>query len=110
MADQIIPGFSAFHPIGARLAQECVRITAGDFRCMIFQTQYHVPDLRPVAAARGRPGPGLPVAPHATSNTSSRATRPTSGSSSRRPTSGTWALTGEYPDAVVVQTHRDPLR
>ena len=29
--------------MGARLAQECVRITAGDFRSMIFPTQYRVP-------------------------------------------------------------------
>src|SRR6202022_381811 len=40
MADVLIPGFSSFHPMGARLAQECVRITAGDFRSMIFSIQY----------------------------------------------------------------------
>ena len=43
MADQIIPGFSNFHPLGARLAQECARITASEFRSMMFQTQYDVP-------------------------------------------------------------------
>ena len=39
----LIPGFLGMHDLGARLAQECVRITAGDFRSMIFQTQYRVP-------------------------------------------------------------------
>jgi hypothetical protein len=29
--------------MGARLAQECVRITGADFRSMIFPTQYHIP-------------------------------------------------------------------
>ncbi len=43
MADLVIPGFRAFHPIGARLAQECVRMTGGDFRSMIFSVQDEVP-------------------------------------------------------------------
>src|SRR5262249_30624516 len=43
LVEQLIPGFMAFHPMGARLAQECVRITGGDFRSMIFPTQYRVP-------------------------------------------------------------------
>jgi len=29
--------------MGARLPQECVRITSSDFRSMIFPTQYRVP-------------------------------------------------------------------
>jgi hypothetical protein len=43
MTDLLIPGFLAFHPMGARLAQECVRMTGGDFRSMIFPTVYDVP-------------------------------------------------------------------
>ena len=39
-----MPGFTNFHPMGAQLAQECVRMTAGDFRSMIFVTQYRVPN------------------------------------------------------------------
>ena len=39
----MIPGFQAMHPMGARLPQECVRMTGGDFRSMIFPTQYRVP-------------------------------------------------------------------
>ena len=41
--DIVLPGFRAMHPMGARLAQECVRITASDFRSLIFPTQYRVP-------------------------------------------------------------------
>ena len=43
MADLVIPGFRAFHPIGALLGQECVRITGSEFRSMIFTVQYEVP-------------------------------------------------------------------
>ncbi len=43
LVDAVIPGFTDFHPMGARLAQECVRITGGDFRSMIFSTQYRTP-------------------------------------------------------------------
>ena len=39
----LIPGFLGMHEMGARLGQECVRITGGDFRSMIFSTQYRVP-------------------------------------------------------------------
>src|SRR4051812_5434677 len=108
--DLVLPGFRAMHPMGARLAQECVRIKAGDFRSMIFPTQYRVPsyarwllyeaDMRPAyrwhriflqhlqAHHRGErwvlKSPGH-----------------------------IWcldALLGEYPNALLVQTHRDPLR
>jgi hypothetical protein len=41
--DLVLPGFRAMHPMGARLAQECVRITALEFRSFIFPTQYRVP-------------------------------------------------------------------
>ena len=37
------PEMQAMHPTGARLAQECVRITGCDFRSVIFGSQYHLP-------------------------------------------------------------------
>ena len=42
-AELLIPGFLAMHDMGARLGQECVRITGAEFRSMIFSTQYRVP-------------------------------------------------------------------
>lgn len=109
LADSLIPGFTKFHEIGARLGQECVRITAGDFRSMIFSIQYRVPtynrwllheaDLAPAYRWHRRylqhlqsehPGQWLLKSP-----------------------AHLWhldALLGEYPDAVLVQTHRDPLK
>ena len=110
MTDLLIPGFRAFHPLGARLAQECVRITAAEFRSMIFATQYHVPaytrwlldeaDMAPAYdwhhrflqhLQTGHPGDRWVL----------------------KSPAHLWsldALLAAYPDALLVQTHRDPLR
>ena len=109
MAEQIVPGLLAFHPMGALVGQECVRITAGQFCSMIFS------DAVPAAVA----------------TTGGCFTRPTivrptaiieySCSTCSPGFAGQWllkspahlwqldALVAEYPDALIVQTHRDPL-
>ncbi|OBI78795.1 sulfotransferase family protein [Mycobacterium asiaticum] len=108
MSEQIIPGFLAFHPMGALVGQECVRITASEFTSMIFSVQYRLPtyyrwllyDADHTGAYRyhriflqhlqsGVPGQWLLKSP-----------------------AHLWqldALFTEYPDALIVQTHRDPL-
>jgi Sulfotransferase family len=108
MSEQIIPGFLAFHPMGALVGQECVRITASEFTSMIFSVQYRLPsyyrwlmyDADHAGAYRfhriflqhlqsGVPGQWLLKSP-----------------------AHLWqlgALLNEYPDALIVQTHRDPL-
>jgi len=108
MSEQIIPGFLAFHPMGALVGQECVRIFASQFCSMIFSVQYRLPtyyrwllhDADHHNAYRfhrvflqhlqsGVPGQWLLKSP-----------------------AHLWqldTLLDEYPDAVVVQTHRDPL-
>ncbi|SPM33602.1 sulfotransferase family protein [Mycobacterium rhizamassiliense] len=108
MSEQIIPGFLKFHPMGALVGQECVRITASEFTSMIFPVQYRVPtyarwlmyDADHTGAYRfhriflehlqsGVPGQWLLKSP-----------------------AHLWQLDkllAEYPDALVVQTHRDPL-
>jgi len=108
MSEQIVPGLLAFHPMGALLGQECVRITAGQFCSMIFSVQYRLPtyyrwllyeaDYRPVYRYHrtflqhlqsGVPGQWLLKSP-----------------------AHLWqldSLVAEYPDALIVQNHRDPL-
>ncbi len=105
-----MPGFMKFHPMSARGGQECVRITAGTFCSMIFfpPTQYRLPNYQHwlmyeadhAAAYRyhrqylqhlqsGVPGQWLLKSP-----------------------AHLWTLDtllAEYPDAILVQTHRDPL-
>jgi GrpB-like predicted nucleotidyltransferase (UPF0157 family) len=108
MSEQIVPGFLAFHPMGALLAQECVRITGSEFTSMIYTVQYRLPsyyrwllyEADHTGAYRyhriflqhlqsGVPGQWLLKSP-----------------------AHLWQLDklmAEYPDALVVQTHRDPL-
>jgi Sulfotransferase family len=112
MSELIVPGLMAFHPMGARVGQECVRIFSGEFVSMIFSVQYRLPtyyhwlldgaDHRPAYRYHrkylqhlqsGVPGHGpcgwlLKSPAHL------------------------WqldTLLAEYPDALIVQTHRDPL-
>ena len=108
MSEQIVPGLLAHHPMSALAGQECVRMTAGEFTSMIFSVQYHLPayyrwllhEADHAAAYRfhriflqhlqsGVPGQWLLKSP-----------------------AHLWqldALVKEYPDALIVQTHRDPL-
>jgi hypothetical protein len=108
--DLVLPDFKAMHPMGAQLAQECVRITIQDFRSMIYPTQFRVPsygdwllhEADMSSAYRyhhqflqhlqsGHPGqPWVLKSP-----------------------GHIWsldALMAEYPNALLVQTHRDPLK
>jgi hypothetical protein len=107
--DRLLPEFKTMHPMGAQRAQECVSITAHDFTSMIYYVQFNVPtydrwvcnsDMQSAFKWHRRflqvlqwkcPG--------------------------RR-----WALKSpqhmwhleyvhrEYPDALFVQTHRDPVK
>lgn len=108
-SELLIPGFLAMHPMGAQHAQECVRITGGDFRSAIFPTQYRVPsygrwlfyeaDMAPAYRWHRRflqllqwrhPGERWVL----------------------KSPGHIWslgALVAEYPNALLVQTHRDPL-
>jgi len=108
LSEQIVPGFLKFHPMGALVGQECVRITAGEFTSMIYSVQYRLPgyyrwllyDADHAGAYRyhriflqhlqsGVPGQWLLKSPAHLWNLD--------------------ALLTEYPDALIVQTHRDPL-
>jgi hypothetical protein len=106
--DRLIPGFKSMHPMGARLPQECVALTAHDFASMVFSTTHAVPsyqawldraDLRWVYAAHRRQLQYL------------QWRCPAERWALKSP-GHLWALDAllaEYPDACIVQTHRDPL-
>jgi hypothetical protein len=110
MAESLMPGFTTFHPMGARLSQECVRITAGDFRSMIFSIQYRIPtynrwllhDADLASAYRW----------HRRYLQHLQSRHPADQWLLKSP-AHLWnldALAAEYPDAIVIQTHRDPLK
>jgi hypothetical protein len=112
MSELIIPGFMAFHPMGALVGQECVRITAAQFCSMIFSVQYRLPNyyswLLHEADHRESYRFHRKFLQHLQSGV------PGSGSCNwlLKSPAHLWtldSLIAEYPDALIVQTHRDPL-
>jgi Sulfotransferase family len=111
--DRLIPGFKTMHPMGARLPQECVALTAHDFASMLFSTTHRVPsyhawldaaDLRWVYASHRRQLQYL--------QWKCPPERPPGRWALKSP-GHLWALEAllaVYPDARIVQTHRDPLQ
>jgi hypothetical protein len=107
--DRVVPDFKKIHPMGARLPQECVALTAHDFATMIYHTTHRVPsyqawlettDLRWVYASHRRQLQYL--------QWKAPATRWVLKSPQHLWALG--ALLDVYPDARIVQTHRDPLK
>ena len=110
MVDAVLPGFTDFHPMGAQLAQECVRMTAGDFRSMIFPTQYRVRSYNRWLLDQADMAPAYRWHRRFLQHLESR--HP-AGQWLLKSPAHLWsldALATEYPDAIVVQTHRDPLK
>jgi sulfotransferase family protein len=106
--DWMAPDFKAIHPVGAQLPLECIAIMSASFRATRFQTTYNVPsyeawlngqDMRPAYAFHRRflqhlqwRAPGARWVLKAPSHVFSFE-----------------ALLETYPDARLVQTHRDPV-
>ena len=95
--------------MGALVGQECVRITAGQFCSMIFSVQYRLPSYYQLAAV----STPTTVRPTAITESSCSTCNPVSaGQWLLKSPAHLWqldALVAEYPDALIVQTHRDPL-
>jgi hypothetical protein len=109
-AERLVPDFKRMHRMGADLPQECVRIMASDFRSAIFPAQWpvqsymhwliHEADMAPAYAFHRKllqllqwrcPAERWVV----------------------KSPGHLWcqeSVLREYPDALFVQTHRDPLR
>jgi sulfotransferase family protein len=110
MVELVIPGFQAMHPMGALLPQECVRMTGGDFRSMIFPTQYRVPSYAHWLIDDADMASTYRYHRIYLQHLQSR--RPAPRWVLKSP-GHLWclaALLDEYPNALLVQTHRDPLR
>jgi hypothetical protein len=108
MSELIVPGLLTFHPMGARVGQECVRIWAAQFCSMIFSVQYRLPTyyrwLLHDADHRNAYRYHRIFLQHLQSGVS--------GQWLLKSPAHLWqldALVAEYPDALIVQTHRDPL-
>ncbi len=110
MSESLNPGFQSIHPSGPLRGQECVAITAGEFRSMLFSTVFHVPsytrwllweaDMAP-AYRYHREFLQLLQLRHAGERWLLKSP------------AHQWCLDAvfaEYPDATIVHTHRDPLK
>lgn len=110
MTESLIPGFQAIHPSGPLRGQECVAITAGDFRSLLFSTAFHVPSY------------SRWVVWEADMTSAYRYHRRFLQLLQWRHAGERWLLKSpahqwclstvfaEYPNATIVQTHRDPLK
>jgi Sulfotransferase family len=106
----VIPGFQAMHPMGALLPQECVRMTGGDFRSMIFPTQYRVPSYARWLIDEADMASAYAYHRLFLQHLQSRHPAPRWVLKSPGHLWCLGALLDEYPNALMVQTHRDPLR
>jgi hypothetical protein len=110
LVDTLIPGFAAFHEVGAELGQECVRITAGDFRSMIFPTQYVTPTYNDWLLTEADLAPAYAWHKAYLQHLGSRVTGEQWLLKSPAHLWHLPDLAAAYPDAIVIQTHRDPLK
>ena len=110
LVDSFIPGFSSFHELGARLAQEDVRMFTSDFRSMQFSLQFEVPAYNTWLLHEADPAPAYRwhrrFLQHLQSEHHARRWL-------LKSPAHLWSLPqllAEYPDAIVIQNHRDPLK
>lgn len=110
LVDSFIPGFAAFHELGAQLAQEDVRIFASEFKSLQHSLQFEVPtynqwllhdaDMSDAYAWHHR------FLQHLQSEHHSKRWL-------LKSPAHLWCLPElmkQYPDAIVIQNHRDPLK
>ncbi len=108
--DTLIPDFKRMHPMGAELPQECVRMTAMDFASMIFHTTYRVPSYASWLHSEADLAPAYAIHRRMLQHLGWRCARDRWVLKSPGHLWHVEALLREYPDACLVQTHRDPLK
>ncbi len=108
-ANRLAPEFKRIHPIAPDLPQECIAITAPVFMSIQFHTTHNVPSYEDWLEATDQ-------------REAYRFHRRFLGHLQAQRAGSRWvlkapghlfalgALLAEYPDAKIIQTHRDPLR
>ena len=109
-SESLIPDFRRMHPMGARLAQECVRITSLEFASMLFQTVYRIPSYARWLHQEADLGPAYRIHRQMLQLLQWRCPRSRWVLKSPGHLWSLPALLAEYPDACLVATHRDPLK
>ena len=108
-ANRLAPEFVRIHPIGADLPQECIAIQAQVFASIQFHTTHDVPSYEDWFE---REGQALSYDFHYRflQHLQAQDTRNRWVLKAPGHLFGLGALLARYPDARIVQTHRDPLR
>lgn len=108
-ANRLAPEFKRIHPIAADLPQECIAITALVLRSIQFHTTHNVPSYQDWFEAHGH-GQGYRFHRHFLQHLQARGGPGRWVLKAPGHLFGLDALLAEYPDARIIQTHRDPLR
>lgn len=110
LSEHVLPGFQAIHPTGARRGQECVAITSGDFRSMLWSTVYDIPSYTDWLFIQADMSSAYRY--HRKFLQVLQSECPGERWLLKSP-AHQWHLANmlaTYPDATIVHTHRDPLR
>ncbi|HEY8120167.1 MAG TPA: sulfotransferase [Myxococcota bacterium] len=105
--EKIAPGFLAIHPSGALLPQECVSLTASEFVSMQWEATFAVPSYQRWCEALD-PAPAYRWHRAFLQHLQSRHRRERWVLKTPAHLLTLDALFAEYPDALIVQTHRAP--
>ena len=108
--DKLIPGFRAMHPMGAKLAQECVVLTSHAFASPIFHNSY---DVRSYEDWVDGEVDWAPVYRYHEAQLQHMQWRCPGRWWTLKSGTHMWAfehLLATYPDAGIIQTHRDPIK
>jgi hypothetical protein len=107
--DRVMPEFQQIHRMGARLPQECVALTCHDFASLVFHTSHRVTSYQEWL---DRADLAFVYESHRRQLQYLQWRCPAERWVLKSP-GHLWTLAtllAEYPDARIVQTHRDPLR
>lgn len=110
LVDSLIPGFTAFHELGARLAQEDVRMWTSEFRSMQFSLQFEVPEYNEWLLHTADMAPAYRWHHRFLQHLQSEHMVDRWLLKSPAHLWNFAELAAEYPDAIVIQNHRDPLK
>jgi Sulfotransferase family len=106
--DWLAPDFKTIHPVGARLPLECIALMSASFRSTRFQAMYNIPSYE-AWLEQGDMRPGYAFHRSVLQQLQWRA--PGARWVLKAPSHlfAIDALLHTYPDARIVQTHRDPV-
>lgn len=108
--DRLIPGFKAMHPMAARLTQECVVLLMHSVATPVFHNSYRVPAYQDWVDERCDWRPVYEFHRRQLQHLQWRCARQRWVLKSGVHMWGLEHLFEAYPDACVVQTHRDPVK